>query len=85
MGRRPINSAMSPNFTRSCGITSAWVCCSLNSDCRGALKPMPLCPARPPMMSLSPAKAPATMNRTFFVSIVSISWFECFRPPPFAL
>ncbi len=82
-GRRPMNSGIIPNFTRSSGMTSwnwslAWIS---RLERIVAPKPMPLAPARDSMIFSRPENAPPTMNRTFVVSIWMNSWCGCFRPP----
>ena len=82
-GRRPMNSGIRPNFTKSSGRTwekrstrsrSAWVS-------RLAPKPTPFLPTRSPMTFSRPANAPATMKSTLDVSSWMNSWFGCLRPP----
>ncbi len=70
-GRRPMNSGISPNLIRSSGMTSAkWSCVSISAfECTSAPKPRPRLPTRSETIFSSPAKAPATMNNTFVVSI----------------
>ncbi|MNW60472.1 hypothetical protein D3C74_384620 [compost metagenome] len=47
----------------------------------GAPNPTPRLRERVATISSSPANAPATMNRTFVVSIWMNSWCGCLRPP----
>ncbi len=54
---------------------------TVSALCSGDPNPIPRRPARPAMISSSPANAPATMNSTFVVSIVRKSWCGCLRPP----
>jgi hypothetical protein len=81
-GSRPISSGMRPKRTRSSDSTNlngsgsssdfAWI---------SEPKPTPVRPRRSLMTFSRPAKAPETMNSTFFVSNWMNSWFGCFRPP----
>ena len=81
-GRRPMNSGMSPNLSRSSVLT----CLSRPRRCSmlsGSVRPSIGCsranptdrrPMRCSMMRSRPSKLPPTMNRMFFVSICTCSW-----------
>ena len=70
-GRRPTNSGIMPNLSRSSGITSA------NASAAGwslrtrsfAPKPIPLLPTLCSMIFSRPENDPPQMNSTFVVSI----------------
>ncbi len=61
IGTRPTNSGISPNFTRSCGVTSAYSSPALRSTLEEicALKPMLFCPVWIPRSASMPSKAAA--------------------------
>ena len=82
-GRRPMNSGMSPNCTRSSGSASASRSCGSASAWlrRSAAKPTPFLPIRRSITLSRSAKAPPQMNRMFVVSMVRNSWCGCLRPP----
>ncbi|CAB4849607.1 unannotated protein [freshwater metagenome] len=71
IGRRPMNSGIIPNLSKSSGMTSAKISTFSRSsvDCKVALKPTPAEPLRPSIIFSRPANAPPTMNSTFVVSI----------------
>src|SRR5574344_4458 len=83
-GRRPVNSGMSPNLTRSSGRTSARLpgrAAAGPSASAAALKPIARLPVRSPTIRSSPTKAPPQMKRMLEVSTSMYSWSGCFRPP----
>ena len=59
----------------------AWAKLMVLCDEPSAPKPRPWWPTRSLMIFSRPAKAPATMNSTFVVSIWMNSWCGCLRPP----
>src|SRR5450830_1015513 len=79
-GTRPMNSGMSPNLSRSSGMTSPNTSTS-STEWSEAPNPIPRRPAREVMISSRTPNAPATMNSTFVVSIWMNSWCGCLRPP----
>jgi hypothetical protein len=83
IGRRPMNSGIRPNLIRSSGMESEKKSDASTSalERTSAPKPRPRLPTRSWMIFSSPAKAPATMNSTFVVSIWMNSWCGCLRPP----
>ncbi|MNC33563.1 hypothetical protein D3C75_819630 [compost metagenome] len=83
-GRRPTNSGIRPNLTRSSGSTSrsaspTFLPVSLLRT--SALKPMPPLVERLWMTFSRPAKAPPQMNRILRVSTCRNSCCGCLRPP----
>ena len=80
---RPTNSGISPNFTRSCGVTSAYSSPALRSTLEEicALKPMLFLSSLDSTIRSMPSKAPPQMNKMFVVSIGISSCCGCFRPP----
>ena len=82
-GRRPMNSGMRPNFSRSSGSTSRRI-----SPVRRSSGPMTLAEKpideplpRREMIFSRPANAPPQMNRMFVVSTCRNSCCGCLRPP----
>ena len=78
-----MNSGISPNFSRSSGMTSEKILSRSRSSLVGSVAPKPrvFLPIRCSTMCSSPANAPPTMNRMFVVSIWMNSWCGCLRPP----
>ena len=82
-GTRPINSGMSPNFTKSCGSTCFNTSPTLYSSlaCTSALNPMDFWSRRVSMIFSNPSKAPPQINKILVVSIGISSCCGCFLPP----
>ena len=81
-GSRPMNSGMSPNLSRSSGISFSRILA------RSALeiapsdpKPIERLPTRSSTIFSRPSNAPPQMNSMFVVSIWMKSWCGCLRPP----
>ena len=80
LGKRPTNSGIIPNFTRSSGVVMSKSVSMLAST--RALNPILVPCTRFFTMLSSPTKAPPAMNKMFLVSISIISPPGCLRPPP---
>ncbi len=83
-GRRPINSGIKPNLTRSAGSTwrnssASFLVSSLLFT--SAVKPIPPFSWRCCTIFSNPEKAPPQINRTFEVSTWINSCCGCLRPP----
>ncbi len=82
-GRRPMNSGIKPNFSKSSVCTS----CNRSVGRRPSLsskwppKPMRFRPVRLRIMSSKPTKAPPQMKRILVVSTCRNSCWGCFLPP----
>ena len=83
MGTRPMNSGISPNFTRSSGSTcfKSWSMSRVLLSAMSALNPMELVEILRSTIFSRPSKAPPQMNRMLVVSICRSSWWGCFLPP----
>ena len=82
-GSRPTNSGMSPNLSRSSGISFSRILPrSIGAGDRDSdPKPIVRLPTRSSTIFSRPSKAPPQMNSTFVVSIWMKSWWGCLRPP----
>ena len=71
IGRRPMNSGMRPNLSRSSGCSCAMISSLVRSllPRTSAPKPMTFLPMRLSMILSMPSKAPPQMNSMFVVSI----------------
>ena len=81
-GSLPINSGISPNFSKSSGCiclrisSSSWFCETIS-----ALKPIVFSPILLCIILSSPSNAPPHMKRTLVVSNCMNSCCGCLRPP----
>ena len=84
-GRRPVNSGMRPNFTRSSGRTSCGLISFAFAESAAALsgapKPIACASLRAATILSRPTNAPPQMKRMFDVSTSMYSWSGCLRPP----
>jgi hypothetical protein len=82
-GRRPTNSGIIPNLSRSSGSTMASSSPTFFSvfDFTSVPKPRLRPPERRSMICSSPQNAPPQMNRMLVVSTCRNSCCGCFRPP----
>ena len=81
IGRRPINSGISPNFCKSSGIINCIKLSWLDKFLFEDPNPMIFAPRRSFTIVSIPSNAPPTINRIFVVSIWMSSWCGCLRPP----
>ena len=83
IGTRPINSGISPNFTKSCGSARLNASPTLMSDFdfTSALNPIAEASIRASTIFSRPSNAPPQINRIFVVSIGISSCCGCLRPP----
>ncbi len=81
-GSRPMNSGMSPNLSRSSGISFSMIFARSAAEIvPEAPNPIARLPTRSSTIFSSPSNAPPQMNSTLVVSIWMKSWWGCFRPP----
>ncbi len=81
-GSRPMNSGISPNLSRSSGISFSMIFArSALEMAPSAPNPIERFPTRSSTIFSRPSNAPPQMNRTFVVSIWMKSWCGCLRPP----
>ncbi|MNL24028.1 hypothetical protein D3C87_1454460 [compost metagenome] len=82
-GRRPMNSGMRPNLTRSSGSSSRRTSPTRRSSGERTVAPKPIevFSPRAEMILSRPAKAPPQMNRMLVVSTCRNSCCGCLRPP----
>ncbi len=83
IGTRPINSGISPNFTKSCGSACLNASPTLSSvfDFTSELKPIDDVSIRLSMIFSRPSKAPPQIKSILVVSIGISSCCGCFLPP----
>ncbi len=81
-GRRPMNSGIRPNLSRSSGISRSIILARSALDIAPS-EPNPIerLPTRSSTIFSRPSNAPPQMNRMFVVSIWMKSWCGCLRPP----
>lgn len=81
-GRRPINSGINPNFTRSSGWTLARISASdFGSAAASELNPRTFDSVRRAIILSSPTNAPPHMKRILRVSTRRYCWSGCLRRP----
>ena len=82
-GKRPTNSGIKPNFSRSSGSRSPKISPTPRSSGprTSAPKPIPAPLPRCAMILSRPANAPPQTNKMFVVSTCKNSCWGCFRPP----